>query len=128
MKLFLTILLTLVFLTAIMITILGCGDYNPQPDGDLGSDATKQIESAYCGNFLCERKEGETEKNCPEDCIPPTSYCGDGACIPPESMTTCFTDCRPYGYKEDKKFYWPWENEKPYPPKEIPLPDPIPPK
>jgi len=118
--------LTLLTLVAIMVLMLGaCGDYRPTPDG--GTDTINQaLPSSHCGNNVCET--GENTSNCFWDCYDYTRFCGDGRCTPPESITSCFEDCRPYGYKEDKKFYWPWENEKPQVPNLPDIPGPIPPK
>lgn len=42
-----------------------------------------------CGNTICEIDFGENHITCPGDCL-----CGDGDCIPPETIDNCALDCR----------------------------------
>jgi hypothetical protein len=82
--------------------IIGCGgeliadEQEPPAQNDTYEDADS------CGNRICEASEGEDYWNC-FDCVnpftggPKKGYCGDGICFN-ESMTSCWTDCKPRTY------------------------------
>ena len=48
--------------------------------------------ATYCGNNICESREGETPDNCPKDCERPIK-CGDGRCEGDEGCSSCVQDC-----------------------------------
>ena len=86
-----------------LISLVGCG-------GEIIIDKTENIPTKdntvedidYCGNDICEKNKGENYWNC-FDCVdlftgaPKDSYCGDGICFK-ETMTSCWTDCKPRAY------------------------------
>jgi hypothetical protein len=54
---------------------------------DLG--APNYCTECACGNGNCEAGFGETESNCPQDCV----VCGDGVCGAGETVSDCKEDC-----------------------------------
>jgi hypothetical protein len=46
----------------------------------------------FCGDGVCQAKEGEDAETCPEDC---PDVCGDGLCTGAESPVSCPADCAP---------------------------------
>ncbi len=51
------------------------------------------VPTTLCGNGACE--PGETSSSCAIDCGPPPPVCGDGFCQFPENASTCSLDCGP---------------------------------
>ncbi|MDI1437106.1 kelch repeat-containing protein [Polyangium sorediatum] len=79
------------------VGVLGAGPdlltyYCPGESSATCSDCV----ACSCGNGACQPAEcGEDEMNCPSDCPPCVTACGDGACqaLCGETPTTCPSDC-----------------------------------
>ena len=57
-----------------------------------GTNFESGVQHGHCGDGLC--VPPETLVNCPQDCLPSTPVCGDGVCeFPPETIATCPQDC-----------------------------------
>ena len=56
-------------------------------------DAPSSTCIVACGDSVCDSSLGENNGNCPSDCAPPPSVCGDGVCENDESNINCPYDC-----------------------------------
>lgn len=104
--------LILVIVLIIYVGIVSMCSCNGEIDSPIADNQVLAIDSGvqkyipFCGNWVCDKENGETWQNC-EDCINPwtgepvSQLCGDGFCSSNENMKNCWKDCRPIQINND---------------------------